>query len=137
MIKNIYHDRWTIEEYFKYIKQNMQLAKMNEKREIDIRKSIMSQLIVSQITFLFVNLNKQADNKLIVNKSILTTGIYGAFLYKFFNGKITNYFMSQFIKIYIQIIRSNKGKSFLHTCKRSNYRWYFKKHFKNVKSETT
>ena len=137
MIKKIYHDRWTIEEYFKYIKQNMQLAKMNEKREIDIRKSIMSQLIVSQITFLFVNLNKQVDNKLIVNKSVLTTGIYSAFLYKFFNGKITNYFMLHFIKIYIQIIRSNKGKSFLHVCKRSNYRWYFKKHFKNVKSETT
>ena len=30
MIQNLYHDRWTIEEYFKYIKQYMKLSKMND-----------------------------------------------------------------------------------------------------------
>ena len=38
MIQNLYHDRWTIEEYFKYIKQYMKLSKMNDWREEDIKK---------------------------------------------------------------------------------------------------
>ena len=138
MIQNLYHDRWTIEEYFKYIKQYMKLSKMNEKREEDITKTIISQLIVSQITFLIVNLNKQKDNKHVVNKSILTDGIYDKYLYYFFNNiKFTKYFILNFIKIYIKIILSNKGKSFEHVCKRANYKWYFKKHFENVKSKST
>lgn len=136
LIKSIYHDRWNIEEYFKYIKQNMKLAKMNEKSERNVKKSILSQLIVSQITFLFVNMNKQANSKTIVNKSTLTNGIYDKFLYYFFNNKkLTKYFIQNFIKTYIKIITSNKGKTFPHTCKRSNYRWYFKKYFSDVKSK--
>lgn len=115
----------------------MNLSKMNEKREENIRKTIMSQLIVSQITFLIVNLNKQKDNNHVVNKSILTSGMYDKFLYCFFNNiKLTKYFLLNFIDIYIQIIISNKGKSFEHVCKRANFRWYFKKHFGNVKSNS-
>jgi len=84
LIKQIYHDRWQIEEYFKYIKQNMNLAKINEKREKDIKKTILSQLIVSQITFIFVNFQKSSKNEhKIVNKSILTDGLYDKFLYNF------------------------------------------------------
>ena len=137
IIKNIYHDRWKIEEYFKYIKQYMKLAKMNEKREKDIIKTIFSQLIVSQMTFLFINLFKKHDNdNHILNKSVLTTGLYDNFLYNFFNNhKFTKYFLLNFINDYIQYINSKKGRSFKHQCKRPNYRWYYKKYFKNVKSK--
>lgn len=139
IIKNIYHDRWKVEEYFKYIKQHMKLAKMNEKREKDIIKTIISQLIVSQMTFLFVNLFKKHDNdSKIVNKSVLTVGIYDKFLYNFFNNhKFTKYFLLNFINEYIQYVNSKKGRSFKHQCKRPNYRWYFKKYFTNVKSKNT
>ena len=137
LIKQIYHDRWQIEEYFKYIKQNMNLAKINEKREKDIKKTILSQLIVSQITFIFVNFQKSSKNEhKIVNKSILTDGLYDKFLYNFFkNTKLTKYFLLNFIKVHMIYINTNRGKSVRHTCKRSNFRWYFKKYFKNVKSK--
>ena len=135
LIKSIYHDRWKIEEYYKYIKQNMKLAKINEKREKDIIKTISAHLIVSQITFLFVNMFKKHDN-VIVNKSVLTTGIYGKFLYNFFNNqKFTKYFLLNFINVYIQYVNSKKDRTFKHQCKRPNYRWYFKKYFKNEKSK--
>ena len=135
LIKSIYHDRWKIEEYYKYIKQNMKLAKINEKRENDIIKTISAHLIVSQITFLFVNMFKKHDN-VIVNKSVLTTGIYGKFLYNFFNNqKFTKYFLLNFINVYIQYVNSKKDRTFKHQCKRPNYRWYFKKYFKNEKSK--
>jgi len=136
LIKNIYHDRWKVEEYFKFMKKNTNLAKMNEKRVDDINKTIICQLIISQITFLIVNLSKNIkDDELIVNKSILVDGIYGKFLYNFIkNIKFTKYFLLNFIDVYIQYVRSSSGRSFKHTCKRANYRWYFKKHFKNNKS---
>ena len=109
---------------------------MNEKREVDINKTIICQLIISQITFLIVNLSKNTkDEELIVNKSILINGIYGDFLYNFIkNIKFTKYFLLNFINVYIKYVRSKKGRSFKHTCKRANYRWYFKKYFKNNKS---
>ena len=137
LIRQIYHDRWQIEEYFKYIKQNMNLAKINEKRENSIKKLILSQLIVSQIAFIFVNANKGHKNKdKILNKSVLTDGFYDKFLYNFFqNAKFSKYFLLNFIKTHMIYIDTNRGKSVKHTCKRSNFRWYFKKYFKNVKSE--
>lgn len=137
LIKNIYHDRWSSEEYYKYLKRNMKLAQINEKREKDIRKTILSHLIVSQLTFMFANINKKKKNQnKIVNKTTLTVGLYDKFLYKFFkNLKFTKYFLLNFMKIYVKYIRTNKGKSFDHTCKRPNFRWYFKKYFKNVKSK--
>ena len=103
IIKSIYHDRWKIEEYYKYVKQNMKLAKINEKREKDINKTIISHLIVSQLTFLFVNLHKKRDNEdTIVNKSTLTSGIYDRFLHNFFNNhKLTKYFLLSFIDTYM------------------------------------
>ena len=115
----------------------MNLAKINEKREKDIKKTILSQLIVSQITFIFVNFQKSSKNEhKIVNKSILTDGLYDKFLYNFFkNTKLTKYFLLNFIKVHMIYINTNRGKSVRHTCKRSNFRWYFKKYFKNVKSK--
>ncbi len=139
LLKQIYHDRWSSEEYYKYVKQNMNLAKINEKREKDIRKTILANLIVSQLAFMFVNLDKKTKNKdKIINKSILTEGIYEDFLYNFFNNfKFTKYFLLNFFKTYVKYIATNRGKSFEHTCKRANFRWYFKKYFKNVKSVYT
>lgn len=136
LIKQIYHDRWSIEEYFKYIKQNMKLAKINEQRLIDIQKTIIAHLIVSQIAFTFANFNKKNNIKdKIVNKSILTEGIYDDFLFKFFNNlKFTKYFLTNFIATYVKYIQTNRNKSCPHTCKRSNFRWFFKKYFKNMKS---
>ena len=129
-----------IEEYYKYIKQNMKLAKINEKRERNVSKTIIAHLIVSQIAFIFVcsfaNFKKSNKNKKkIVNKSTLTDGIYDTFLYKFFkNHKFSKYYLTDFIKTYVKYIPTNRGKTVEHTCKRSNFRWYFKKYFSNVKS---
>ena len=85
---------------------------MNEKRLEDINKTIICQLIVSQITFLIVNLNKNINEELIVNKSILVEGVYGKFLYNFIkNVKFTKYFLLNFIDVYVQYVRSKKGRS--------------------------
>ncbi len=135
VLKQIYHKRWSIEEYFKYIKMNMNISKNNEKQEKNIKKTLLANLIISQIAFLFVNLNKSNKNK-IVNKSILTTGLYDNFLYKLFTCyKFTKYFIMNFINIYVKYIGTNKNKSNKRICKRTNFKSYFKKYIKNVKSK--
>jgi hypothetical protein len=127
-IKNIYNQRWTCEEYFKYVKSNLNLDKLNEHREKNIRKSIIANLIISQIAFLFNNLYKNESK--IVNKSILTDGIYEDFLYKFLNNsRFTNNFILKFIKLYVKLIKSKKNRTYIHQCKRSNYKWYIKNKF--------
>ena len=138
VIKNIYHDRWTIEEYYKFLKRYTNLAKMNEQREVDINKTIASQIILSQVTYLVTNLCKNKDDEMIVNKSTLVEGIYRKLLYKFFNNsKFTKYFLLRFMKTYVTYVRSLKGRSFHHRAKRPNFMWYFKKHFIDVKSTET
>ena len=153
-IKSIYHDRWTIEEYYKYIKKYLCMAKMNEQREKDINKTIVAQLIVSQITYLFINMHKSNNDKqhyfkgktinnennkdYVLNKNIITEGLFGDFLFKFFNNiRFTKYYLLEFLKTYIKFIKTNLNKKNKHECKRSNYRWYFKQHFENDKKNVT
>ena len=48
-IKDMYHERWTIEEFFKYLKQNMDLNKINEKTFDEVQRSLYSHLIVRKL----------------------------------------------------------------------------------------
>ena len=135
LLKQIYHDRWTVEEYYKYIKHNMKLDKVNEKRECDIRKTIASHVIVSQLAYMFANIDhpKKINGK-VINKSILSEGLYDEFLFNFFNNsKFTKCFLTNFFKIYVKYIKTSVGTSTQRICNRPNFRWYFKKYFKNVK----
>ena len=130
VLKQIYHKRWNVEEYFKYIKMNMSISKNNEKQEKNIKKTLLANLIVSQITFLFTNLCKcNKDKDKIINKSTLTFGLYDTFLYRLFTCcKFTKYFVTNFISMYIKYINTNRDKSNKRICKRPNFKSYFKKY---------
>jgi hypothetical protein len=122
----LYNQRWEVEEYFKHIRYNSKLNKLDEKKEENIRKTLLCNLIVSQITCIFDNFKKGIDKK-ILNKSKLTKGIYNEFLYRFLNGNLTMYFLDNFMMIYIQYITSSAGKSFERIGKRPISRdWYRK-----------
>jgi hypothetical protein len=118
----------TIEEYFKYIQKKMKFSQMNEQTSINIQKTIIAQSIISMIVFLITNMIKTNDKK-IVNKSLLTNGVFDKLIYRFFNdSKISRCFVKDFITIYITFIKNNKGMSNQHTCKRPNFISYFKKY---------
>ena len=135
-LKNIYHDRWSIEEYFKHVKTSMNLKKINEKKHKNIIKSVYGNLIVSQITHIFNNLNKVYEKETKkVNKSLLTTGIYDEFLYKFFTGgRLTKSFMLVFFKTYIKYVKHKLNRTTTRECKRPNFLSYFKNFVDNPKS---
>ena len=135
----MYHDRWSIEEYFKYIKSSTNLKKMNEKREISIKKSMYAQLIVSQIASIFNNLNKLLENNTKikkVNNTHLTKGIYEEFLFHFIsNHKFTKYKLLRFFKEYVKYITYKLNRTAERICKRPNHLSYFKNMLKNPKSD--
>lgn len=106
-----------------------------KKSEETVRKTILACLILSQITFMLSNFFniKQHENK-IVNKSILTEGMYEDFLFKFFKNKLTKHYMTKFIETYVTYIKTSVGKSFDHVCKRTNFLWYYRSCNRSKKS---
>ena len=64
-IVDIYHKRWNIEEYFKFIKNNMKMESFKEREWGSIKISIYMNFLVSKLVYLLFNLYrikiKQSD----------------------------------------------------------------------------
>ena len=48
-LSDLYHSRWRIEEYFKFIKNNCNFNVNNIKDDINFKKNIIYQLLISQL----------------------------------------------------------------------------------------
>lgn len=106
-IKNIYHKRWIVEEYFKYIKTTMKMNNFIERDWNSIKTSIYCNLIISKLVYFIKNIfSKKIKNKnQIINKVALTKDIYKKFLIRFiFNSKFSERFLIKFFKVSINII---------------------------------
>ena len=139
--KDIYHSRWTIEEYFKLVKENMKLSRFEEKTEKSILKSIYSQLILTKISHIFemcynkYHPQKKDDKK--INRSNLLEGFYDSFLLDIFYKRVTNKQVKLFIKSYVVIHSSSKDRHFERTCNTPYFKWYIKRYFKKYKKKST
>jgi len=130
----IYHKRWNIEDFFRYLKKNNKYDKMDDIKFESIKKNIYSQLILSKIVYLFSNYFSQnlPTNKK-VNATSLTTGIYDSFIINFiycskYVKKFSKNYIDLFIAIYINIIDTDKGKDLTNPriSKTPNIKWYIK-----------
>lgn len=131
ILKQLYHKRWDIEEFFKYIKDNMNFGYMDEKSQKAIKKTIYGQLIVSKLSCLLVHINKEEGKH--INNAVVAQGLYDEFLFRFFYGKrFNNAFIIYFMANYMIHISSNKGKNMHNerTCNRPYMKWYVKRYFK-------
>ncbi len=116
-LKSLYHSRWKIEEFFKYIKSNMKLAHMKEQNSISLMKCVYCQLIIAQIVHLIKyylsNDNTKYTNANKINKRVLTDGMYTAFILPFiYNKGFTKTFIKNFLLIYIQSTHCQIGKHY-------------------------
>lgn len=133
--KKIYHDRWSVEEYFKFGKGAFNFSNFEITDENSIAKCIMTQIIISKILFIITKMTKHVDGHTI-NKKTLASGLYRDFLYLFFNNKLTNNNIKMFLKNYVFYQTSNKGKQSERKCVRPNFKWSIKQyHRKYIKSE--
>lgn len=134
MIADIYHKRWNIEDFFRYLKKNNKYDKMDDIKFESIKKNIYSQLILSKIVYLFSNyFSRNLPTNKKVNATSLTTGIYDSFIINFiycskYVKKFSKNYIDLFIAIYINIIDTDKGKDLTNPriSKTPNTKWYIK-----------
>jgi hypothetical protein len=134
LIKKIYHKRWNIEDFFRYLKKNNDFQYMDSKKYDSIKKDIYAQLILSKFVYLFSNyFSKDLPLHKKVNMTSLTTGLYERFIINFiycskYTKKFSKNFINMFIKIYINIINTDKGTQLVkpRISKTPYTKWYFK-----------
>jgi len=128
-LQNLYHQRWKIEEYFKYIKKLMKFDNMTEHRMISLQKTIYAQLITSRIVDILVYIKGPKSN-LIVNKTVLTTGVYNDFLLRFiYNKKISTRTIREFLLINAVYVSTQVGKHYPRKSLRPYSKWYIKGYY--------
>jgi hypothetical protein len=134
-IKKMYHDRWTIEEFFKYIKSNMKFENMPEKNYEDVMKSVYSQLIVTRLVNLMIQLKGAHKNeKKAVNKSMLTRGMYRHFIMDlFYNRRINRRKIRDFMDANAVYINVRRGEHYERKSIRPYTKWYIKKYQEKYK----
>jgi hypothetical protein len=135
-IEELYFKRWSIEEYFKYIKRNFNFSNLNETKLESIKKTICAQLIITSIafavTFLYNKYNK-IKSIYVINKSVLINGLFDSLLIKIFLLKINKNTFSVILDVIIKITHTNKGKTIPIICNRPGFKWYLKKYKNSVK----
>jgi hypothetical protein len=130
----MYHERWQIEEYYKYSKNNLNLDHIKLQNLDSIRKTIRFNLIIGKLVYFIQNLYEQSNpkcqnKKYIVNKGKITTGLFQTeFLLNFIYGKDFENALKTFEKYYIDYITSSKGKSFPIVCANRALKSYNKFH---------
>ena len=138
-LKQLYHERWTIEESFKYMKRNFNFGTSELESAGAIRKSIYCQIIIMKIVNLMVNVNKNKIKKLknnrIINKKTLTDGLYRGFLFLFINGKLNRNNIKNFNNNFVTVITTNKGKFNARICVTPFMKWYTKQYFKKAQNK--
>ena len=133
-IIDIYKKRWSIEEYFKYIKNNMKMDQIKDKDWNSIKASIYINFIISKIVYLIFNIFKKKlikNNNHTLNKTRITKDFYESFIIRFvFGEKFTERFLVKFFKTSIIIITTNKGESNIRIGIFPYTKWYIKGYFK-------
>lgn len=125
-IKQFYHNRWTVEEYFKYLKKYHNIENLNDKNIDKLCKSVYANLISSKLIFLLSSIVEKKIVKKVV-KSQLVKGFYDEFIYKFIFKKGFDYrFMQEFMKTYVVLRTPDNDRTFPRTCKKTTGKWYRK-----------
>jgi len=131
-LKDIYHKRWSIEEYFKMLKNTTNINNINEESIKNIEKSFICYNIISKLTYLIKNnVNQQIENNKNkikkINLSNLQNSLYTSDFYcQFINGSFDSEQLKIFFKIVIKYIYMKTNRSYPRICKRSNHLSYYK-----------
>lgn len=138
-IEDIYHKRWSVEEYFKIIKANTNMKQNNEEIYDNVEKTVICYDILMKFEYLLKNYyesnksskkipkNENPNKYNICNKSFLFKQLFATdFILKIFYGDLDNSFINNFINSSFKYVASNKNITNNRTCKRSNFLFYYK-----------
>jgi len=127
IIKQIYKDRWSVEEYFKYIKTYCQFDNFTETKTENIKKMICGSLIISKLVYMITQFAEITNKK--INKHILTEGLYSSFILKLIYKKGFNYnYLHKFLKSYLIYYKVRENKKYSRVCNNPHKKSYMKFH---------
>lgn len=136
-----YRSRWSIEVFFKHIKNNFKFKNMNEKNIYSYKKMYICELILTNIANLIekyfwkknkkdlvVKKKNKTETKCTheINKSHLMRGIYDSLLYDIIYSKTNQKKVSNFFNNYIITIKNECDRSFPRNSKTPFTKWYVK-----------
>lgn len=140
-IKDIYNSRWKVETFFKFIKSNYKFSYMSEKKELQHKKLIAVELILTYLvkiikSYYLSTINKPNTRKNKVDKEVniinsinetnIITGIYDKLINKLIEGKLTECILNNFINSYVVLTTNEENRSFQRKCKIPFKKWYIK-----------
>ncbi len=137
-ILEFYKMRWSIETYFKLVKHNFNFEHLTHKKEIEIRKQFLCINIICSIVKVFdlcLSKKKKDENKDILNEFIIKcneTKLMRFFQNIFLDDLIVNNKSSTYkklienIKIYTNVRKYKKDRSYPRKCNTPFMKWYIK-----------
>lgn len=131
-IKQMYHERWQIEELFKFQKNSLKLDEIPLRNSDRIEKIMPYFLLVSKIVYFIQNLyqakeSKCKDKKYVINKSLIVDGLFQTdFLLRFIYNDRFDTALKQFENAYIKVTHTQKGKSYKIKCVNTIFKSYRK-----------
>ena len=132
VLSQLYNKRWTIEESFKYMKNNFSFGVSELTSAIAIRKSIYCQMMIMKLVNLIAKINSRQFTRVkanrIINKKTLTDGFYRGFIFRLFSNTLSRRNILSFNKNYIVLITTNTGKFNERICVTPGLKWYTKQH---------
>ena len=127
--QHLYHQRWSVEEYFKTLKNNLKMRHINSKSLNNIQQELNIQLIISMLSRFLEKCatkyyNSKNSNTIINNKnSLQITGnyIFYYLLFKKSNQKIVDCL----VIILTEQVTSQQRRHFKRRAIKPPSKWYF------------
>lgn len=127
IIKNLYHKRWSIEEYIKVCKINIKAEYYPCRSKINILKTIKCNLILTQLGSLvekIINKHMRINDKDVINRKTLYLGIYTKLLMDLLYGTISLENSKLFCSSYVHYQRHRPYRYYERNSENSYFKWH-------------
>jgi len=136
-----YKKRWSIETYFKLIKNNCKLQHMNEIKVKHYERLYKCELIITYILkiiehyYIKEKINRIPDKSytIKVNKTNMIKGIYEHLIYDILKGNLSLNQINNFCKTYIIFVKNKKDRHFPRMSNVPHSKWYVKDYSESSK----
>jgi hypothetical protein len=140
-LKELYQNRWRIEEYFKFIKTVTKFDNMQQKSEKTMQKMILAiilfTLIFNKICNIFGNLftdSEKTFNRTLVLRGLIKTQFILKMIY---NKRITKDYIQKFCNNYVIPYRIQNNRHYPRKSNNPNKKWYLKSNLSKLHNSKT